>query len=124
MSRIVGEDQSAPDVYHVAVVTAGVSEIPRHISRGGLPAGDREAFEYASNLRLAENLKGKLLLIHGTGDRAVPLGHTMRMVDALIKANKQFDLLIMPGETHGTFNIWGGYGLDAELRYFEEHLNP
>ena len=115
---------SAPDVYHVAVVTAGVSEIPRHINRIRLPAGDREAFEYASNLRLAENLKGKLLLIHGTGDRAVPLGHTMRMVDALIKANKQFDLLIMPGETHATSNIWIGYGLDAELRYFEEHLNP
>jgi dipeptidyl aminopeptidase/acylaminoacyl peptidase len=48
----------------------------------------------------------------------------MRMVDALIKANKQFDLLIMPGETHATENIWGGYGLDAELRYFKEHLNP
>ena len=46
------------------------------------------------------------------------------MVDALIKANKQFDLLIMPGETHGTSNIWGGYGLDAKLRYFKEHLNP
>ena len=115
---------SAPDVYHVAVVTAGISELPRHINRGRLPAGNREAFEYASNLRLADNLEGKLLLIHGTGDDAVPLGHTMRMVDALIKANKQFDLLIMPGETHETDNIWGGYGLDAELRYFKEHLNP
>ena len=47
-----------------------------------------------------------------------------RLSSILIKANKQFDLLIMPGETHETDNIWGGYGLDAELRYFKEHLNP
>jgi len=44
----------------------------------------------------------------------------MRMADALIKANKQFDLLIMPGEGHAS----NGYALDAQLRFFQEHLNP
>ena len=44
------------------------------------------------------------------------------MIDALIKADKQFDLLLMPGETQSAFNMWMGYGLDAELRCFEEHL--
>ncbi len=115
---------SAPEVYHVGVVTAGVSEIPRHINRVRLPAGNQQAFEYASNLRLAGNLDGKLLMIHGTGDDAVPMGHTMRMAKALIDAGKEFDLLIMPGETHATDNIWTGYGRDAWIRYFREHLDP
>jgi len=48
----------------------------------------------------------------------------MRLIDAFIKADKLFNLLIMPNETHGTDNIWSGYGLDAVNRYFLEHLKP
>jgi len=48
----------------------------------------------------------------------------MRLIDAFIKADKPFDLLIMPNEAHGTDNIWNGYGVDAMKRYFLEHLKP
>ena len=59
-----------------------------------------------------------------TGDTAVPISHTMRMAYALIRADKHFDMLIMPEETHMTRNIFDGYGLDAAMRYFVEHLKP
>ncbi len=80
-------------------------ESPIPLSSGG---GRQRSLRVGARSCLAENLRGKLLLIHGTGEGAVLLGHTMRMIDALIKADKQFDLLLMPGETHLTFNVWMG----------------
>ena len=56
--------------------------------------------EIKTNEELAKNLKGHLLLIHGDMDNNVHPGNTLRVVDALIKANKRFDLLIVPGERH------------------------
>ena len=50
-----------------------------------------------TNAELAANLKGHLLLVHGEMDNNVHPANTMRLVDALIKANKRFDMLIMPG---------------------------
>jgi dipeptidyl-peptidase-4 len=57
---------------------------------------NRTAHEYASNLRLADRLKGKLLLIHGTSDSETPLSNTMKLLDAFSRANKPYDLLILP----------------------------
>ena len=54
-----------------------------------------------TNAELAENLKGALLLVHGDMDNNVHPANTMRLVDALIKANKRFDMLILPGQRHG-----------------------
>src|SRR5207247_739225 len=54
-----------------------------------------------SNAELAANLKGHLLLVHGDMDNNVHPANTIRLVDALIKANKRFDMLIMPGKAHG-----------------------
>jgi dipeptidyl-peptidase 4 len=53
-----------------------------------------------TNAELAENLKGRLLLVHGDMDNNVHPANTMRLVDALIKANKRFDMLILPGKRH------------------------
>ncbi len=50
---------------------------------------------------LAKNLKGHLLLAHGTMDTNVPPYNTLLVVDALIKANKDFDLLLLPNRHHG-----------------------
>ena len=75
----------------------------------------------ATNAELAENLEGKLLLIHGEIDNNVHPAGTMRLVDALIKANKRFDMLIIPGARHG-YGSRGGYAKQRTWEYFAEHL--
>ena len=64
-------------------------------------------FKYSinTNQQLAKNLKGNLLLVHGDIDNNVHPGNTMRVVDALIKANKRFQMLILPGQRHGFGNM-------------------
>jgi dipeptidyl aminopeptidase/acylaminoacyl peptidase len=117
----------APEVYDVAVSVAGITDMVAHEGNHpflGPPGTNFEAFQDSSVIHLADRLEGKLLLIHGTGDTAVPISHMMRLAEALIRANKHFDMLIMPEETHSTRNIWAGYGLDAAMRYFVEHLKP
>ena len=58
-------------------------------------------YEIETNSQLAKNLKGRLLLSTGEIDNNVHPANTMRLVDALIKANKRFDMLVMPGVRHG-----------------------
>ncbi|MGH9410296.1 MAG: DPP IV N-terminal domain-containing protein [Vicinamibacterales bacterium] len=55
----------------------------------------------SANQNIAKHLKGHLLLAHGTIDNNVPPYNTLLVVDALIKANKDFDLLMLPNERHG-----------------------
>ena len=59
-------------------------------------------FKYSinTNQQLARNLKGNLLLVHGDIDNNVHPGNTIRVVDALIRANKRFQMLILPGQRH------------------------
>ncbi len=78
-------------------------------------------YDIEKNTQLAKNLKGNLLLITGDIDNNVHPGNTLRMVNALIKANKRFDFFILPGERHP-------YGSDTEYvfwlkgDYFCKHL--
>ena len=58
-------------------------------------------YDSQANQNIAKNLKGKLLLAHGTMDNNVPPNNTLLVVDALIKANKDFDLLMIPNVAHG-----------------------
>jgi dipeptidyl aminopeptidase/acylaminoacyl peptidase len=61
-------------------------------------------YDNQANQLQARNLKGKLLLAHGTMDNNVPPANTLLVVDALIKANKDFDLLMLPNRNHGFGN--------------------
>jgi dipeptidyl-peptidase-4 len=63
--------------------------------------GETTNYDSQANQNFAKNLKGKLLLTHGTMDDNVPPSSTLLLVDALIKANKDFDLLLMPNRRHG-----------------------
>ena len=74
-----------------------------------------------TNAELAGNLKGHLLLVHGEIDNNVHPANTMRLVDALIKANKRFELLIIPGARHG-FGPDQPYFTDRMWDFFAEHL--
>ena len=115
----------AYDVYHVGIANYPVADLYDH-TKGverymGLPQDNRAGYEYASNIRLAERLKGKLLLIAGTSDVNAPFTATMKMVDAFIKAEKSFDLIVIPEQDH-SLRRNGQYIFEAVRRYFEEHL--
>ena len=58
-------------------------------------------YDDQANQSMAKNLKGKLLLAHGTLDDNVPPNNTLVLADALIKANKDFDLIMIPNARHG-----------------------
>jgi dipeptidyl aminopeptidase/acylaminoacyl peptidase len=74
-----------------------------------------------TNAELAANLKGKLLLVHGDIDNNVHPAGTMRLVDALIKANKRFDFMLLPGQRHG-FGSMQEYFQQMTYEYFARHL--
>lgn len=61
---------------------------------------DKEVYLKQDNTKLAKNLKGKLLLVHGDLDDNVHISQTIRLVDALIKENKDFDFIILPNYFH------------------------
>ncbi|HEY7660076.1 MAG TPA: DPP IV N-terminal domain-containing protein [Actinomycetota bacterium] len=92
-----------PEVYSVGVALSG----PHDASRFNLGfvetydgADDPQAWARASNLDLADRLAGRLMLIHGEMDDQVHPHHTMRMADRLVAADKDFELLIVPGAEH------------------------
>jgi dipeptidyl aminopeptidase/acylaminoacyl peptidase len=118
----------APDAYHVGVASAPVVELEYGNAMEvymGPPDENRGAYEYASNVRFAGNLEGKLFLIHGTSDFAAPLSGTMKMVEALIQAGEAYDLLLFPEQDHGLYGgSTGTYWQWAVRRYFQEHLKP
>jgi dipeptidyl aminopeptidase/acylaminoacyl peptidase len=80
-------------------------------------------FEYDidTNPELAANLKGHLLLTTGDIDNNVHHANTLRMVEALIKANKRFDYFVFPGQRHG-YGSMSDYWFWLRAEYFVEHL--
>jgi dipeptidyl-peptidase 4 len=113
-----------PDFYKV-----GISESGNHDNRNyeddwgeryiGLLVGDN--YEKQANQVYAKNLKGKLLLAHGNMDDNVPVQNTLLVVDALVKANKDFDLIIFPHARHG-FGSDNLYMMRKRWDYFVKHL--
>jgi dipeptidyl aminopeptidase/acylaminoacyl peptidase len=117
-----------PDFYKVAVSTAGNHDNRTYHAAyaekyHGLYQKDtiRGTDNYAksANFTLAENLEGKLFLITGDMDDNVHPAATYRVADALIKANKSFDFLIMPDKAHG---LGQPYVIRRRWDYFVEHL--
>jgi dipeptidyl aminopeptidase/acylaminoacyl peptidase len=84
----------------------------------GWPLGPHYAEQ--SNVTNARNLTGKLLLMVGEVDRNVDPASTMQVVNALIKADKDFDLLVVPGGQHGAGS--GPYGTRRRNDFFVRHL--
>ena len=83
----------------------------------GYPVGPW--YEEAASVTHAGNLRGKLFLMVGELDTNVPPESTLRLADAFIKAGKDFDLLILPGQNHGS---GGSYGEMRRRDYFVRHL--
>ncbi len=92
----------------------------------GLPQENREDFVKGSPLAYAKNLKGNLLLVHGTGDDNVHYQNTEVYINELVKYNKQFQLMSYPNRTH---SISEGEGTSLHLatmftKYLKEHCPP
>lgn len=86
----------------------------------GLPAKNKEAYDNTSAVKSADQLHGRLLLVHPTADDNVHFQNTIQMIDALIQAGKPYDLLIYPGKTHSL------HGEEERLHLFrsiEEYLD-
>ena len=81
----------------------------------------KDNYDAQANQNYAENLQGKLLLAHGGLDDNVPPYNTYLVVDALIDANKDFDLIIFPNARHG-FGEDSYYMMRRRWDYFVEHL--
>ena len=93
-----------PEFYRVGVASAGNHD--HRLDKAwwnelwmGFPVEDN--YRAQSNVTLADRLQGHLLLAHGDMDENVPTSETLQLVDALIRANKDFDLLILPNRNHG-----------------------
>ena len=71
----------------------------------GLPQDNDDGYEDNSPINYAAGLKGKFLLVHGSADDNVHVQNTMRLAEALVQADKDFDLFIYPDKNHG---IYGG----------------
>ncbi len=80
------------------------------------------AYHLQSNITNAANLKGKLLLVHGGIDENVNPSATFKLAEALVKADKQFDMLIFPSQRHGYQGWHSRYFTKMRWNYFVKHL--
>ena len=114
-----------PDFYSVAVAVSGNHDNTVNLAmwaenyHGDLSDEGRKSI---SNVPLAAHLQGQLLLIHGELDDNAHPYQTMRLVDALIKADKDFDLIIIPGAEHALLGS-EHYALRRTWDYFVRHLH-
>lgn len=100
-----------PDFFKAAVSCAGNHDNniynrwwseQHHGIQEKIEAGDTTfVYSIETNPQIAKNLKGHLMLVHGDIDNNVHPANTIRVVNALIRANKRFDMLILPGQRHG-----------------------
>ncbi len=118
----------APDVFKVGVAGAPVTHYDgydtayteRYMST---PQQNPEGYREGSVLAHVENLRGKLLLIHGLIDENVHFRHTARLMNALNRARKRYDALIFPDERHQPRRLADRtYMQERIIGYFEENL--
>ena len=118
-----------PDVYKMGMSVAPVTDLryydtiyqERYV---GLPQDNAEGYRLGSPVTFAGQLKGDLLVVHGSGDDNVHYQNTEALVNALVKANKPFQMMSYPNRTHC---ICEGEGTSKHLyslltRYLTEHL--
>jgi dipeptidyl aminopeptidase/acylaminoacyl peptidase len=123
-----------PEFYDVAVSGAGNHDNRNYEAdwgekwQGLLVDGNMEGkadgttnYDNQANQLIAKNLQGKLLITHGTMDDNVPPSNTMLVVEALIKANKDFDMILFPNKRHGYGNMTK-YMTRKRWDYFVTHL--
>jgi dipeptidyl-peptidase-4 len=119
----------SPDVYRVGVAVAPVPDQKLYDTiyqerYMGVPSDNAEGYRKGSPINFAAGLRGKLLIVHGSGDDNVHFQGTESLVNRLVELEKTFDFMEYPNRSHGIFEGEGTslhvYSLIA--RYIEEHL--
>jgi dipeptidyl-peptidase-4 len=120
-----------PDVFKVGVSVAPVPDQRLYDTiyqerYMGLPQDNADGYKVGSPIYFADGLKGKLLVVHGTGDDNVHYQGTERLINRLVELGKPFDVMVYPNRTHA---IAEGEGTSVHVhsliaRYFVEHLPP
>ena len=118
----------APDFFKVGIAESGNHDNRNYEDDWGeryqgllVKNGNSDNYADEANQTHAARLQGKLMLIHGMMDDNVPVSNTLLVVDALMKANKDFDLILLPHARHG-FGPDGAYIMRRRWDYFVEHL--
>jgi dipeptidyl-peptidase 4 len=120
-----------PDLYQMAMAVAPVPNLRYYDTiyqerYCGLPQDHPEEYKQSSPITFAGQLKGQLLIVHGTGDDNVHYQGTEALINALVAANKQFTMMAYPNRSHG---IYEGAGTTRHLyglltRFLNEKLPP
>jgi dipeptidyl-peptidase-4 len=118
-----------PDLYQVGLSVAPVPNLRYYDTiyqerYGGLPQDHPEEWKQSSPITFASQLKGQLMIVHGTGDDNVHYQGAEALIDALVAANKQFSTMPYPNRSHG---IYEGAGTTRHLytlftRFINEKL--
>lgn len=118
-----------PEQYHVGISLAPVPDQRLYDTiyqerYSGLLSEYEEGYKQGSPITHAKNLQGNLLLVHGTGDDNVHYQGAERLINELVKHNKQFQFMSYPNRAHG---LWRGEGTTLHLQtmktdYFDRHL--
>ena len=118
-----------PGLYRMGIAVAPVPDLHLYDTiyqerYMGLPQDDEEDYRQGSPITFADSLRGDLLVVHGSGDDNVHYQGTERLVNALVAANRPFQLMVYPNRTHGIFE---GEGTTLHLfslltRFVTEHL--
>lgn len=114
-----------PDFYKVAVASSGDHDFRMEKDWWpemymGWPVDS--SYNEVSNITMAKNLRGKLLIVHGGIDENVNPSATFKLAEALVKADKEFDMLILPSQHHGYTGIYNDYFTKRKWNYFVQHL--
>ncbi|HEV7394975.1 MAG TPA: S9 family peptidase [Pyrinomonadaceae bacterium] len=118
-----------PDVYQVGLSVAPVPDIKYYDTiyqerYCGLPQDHPDEWKQSAPITFAAQLKGQLMVVHGTGDDNVHYQGTEALINALVAANKQFSVMSYPNRSHGIYEGPGTtrhlYGLF--MRYITEKL--
>jgi len=118
----------APDVFKLAVAGAPVTHYDGYDTfyterYMGLPQNNPDGYKAGSVLQHVETMQGKLMLVHGLIDENVHFRHTARLINALIRHRKRYDLLLFPDERHSPRKLEDRVFMEEQIRnFFVENL--
>lgn len=118
-----------PDIFSTGVAGAPVTDwrsydtiyTERYMNT---PQVNKAGYDIGSAMAYANNLKGNLMIVHGTIDNNVHPGNSIQLIDALVEADKKFDVMMYPGNRHGIRGAHGRHYNKLRLNYLIKNLDP